>query len=169
MSEDVGALLSIIALLLFLAMLLAPFVLFMIYVFYQNRKRKQIRERILAGNQEFPGNYPWFPVRYASESRFKSWIKIFPWEGAGILVMTPVSIQFLGENFSGANLNIVFRPADSRINWLGKCPWPNGVVSWFEFVRPQERHFFSSETGPFVFGSNNSTKEIFEHGTRVLV
>ncbi len=113
-------------------------------------------------------NQPWFPVRYASAPRFKAWFKIFPWEGAGIVVITRATVLFLGETLSGTSLNLQFAAANTRINWLGKCPWPNGAVSWFEFDVTNEKHYFSSETGAFVFGSNKSTKAIYDAGDQAL-
>ncbi len=166
MSDDVHALVIILVLLFLLGILLTPLVLFFVYVFYQNGKRKRIRQRILTAQQGFIGGQRWFPVRYASAPRFQSWFKIFPWDGTGILVIGPDSVRFLGETFAGANLNVQFDPTNSRISWLGKCPWPNGAVSWFAFEVPNEKHYFSSETGPFVFGSSNSTKEIYEEGNK---
>ena len=166
MSNEIETLITIVVLLIFLGVCFTPFVLFFIYVFYQNSKRKRIRQRIVAAHQQLIGNHRWFPVRYASAPRFKSWFKVFPWEGAGILVIAANSVHFLGETFAGANMNLQFNPGNSRINWLGKCPWPNGAVSWFAFEGPNEKHYFSSETGPFVFGSNNSTKEIYEEGNK---
>jgi len=166
MSDQIEALITALALLFFFVVLLTPFVLFFIYVFYQNSKRKRIRQRILTAQQGLIGNQRWFPIRYASAPRFAAWFKVFPWEGTGILIIGNDAVQFLGETLSGANLHLQFSPANSRINWLGKCPWPNGAVSWFAFEGPTEKHYFSSETGPFVFGSNNSTREIYEEGNK---
>jgi hypothetical protein len=107
------------------------------------------------------GNKAWFPVRYASEPRFKSFFKIFPWEGAGILVTAPGSALFLGQTSSG-QVNLQFAAGNSTVNWLGKAPWPNGAVSWFYFATIAEKQYFSSETGVMVFGSHKSTKAIYD-------
>jgi len=164
-SNDAETIISIIILLFVLAICLFPFVLFFCYVFFQNSKRKRIRQRMLATQQQLVSNQRWFPTRYASEPRFKSWFKIFPWEGAGILVMVPGSVTFLGETNSGIPVNMQFAPGNSTVNWIGKTPFPNGAVSWFDFTTASGKHYFSSETGAFVFGSNRSTRELFDQAS----
>jgi hypothetical protein len=49
---------------------------------------------------------------------------------------------------------------------LGKCPFPNGAVSVFCFDMRGEKHYFTSETGVFVFGSHKSTKAAFDESQR---
>jgi len=166
MSNDAQTIILILVLLIALALFLIPFILFFVYVFFQTSKRKRIRERMLAANQQLVGTKRWLPVRYASEPRFKSWFKIFPWEGAGVLVLAPGSALFLGEINSGVSVILQFAPGNSTINWIGKSPFPNGAVSWFQFTTATEKHFFSSETGAFVFGSHRSTKEIYDEACR---
>jgi hypothetical protein len=166
MSNDAQTIILIVVLLIALALFFIPFILFFVYVFFQTSKRKRIRERMLAANQQLVGTKRWLPVRYASEPRFKSWFKIFPWEGSGVLVLAPGSSLFLGETNSGASVILQFAPGNSTINWIGKSPFPNGAVSWFQFTTATEKHFFSSETGAFVFGSHRSTKEIFDEACK---
>lgn len=153
---------GILVVLLVLALFLLPFLLFFVYVFYQNSKRKKIRNRVLSATQQFAASHRVLPVRYSSEGRFKAWWKIFPWEGAGLLFVAPGVTHFFGEKNSGQPLELHLTPANSRANWLGKCPWPNGAVSWFEIQTPTEKHYFSSETGPFIFGSEKSTRGIYD-------
>jgi hypothetical protein len=165
-NDDAQAVLLIVIVLVCLAVIFIPLLLFFVYVFYQSSKRKRIREKMLATHQLLVGNRRWLPVRYASEPRFKAWFKIFPWEGAGILVLAPGSVLFLGETNSGLPVNVQFAPANSSINWIGKSPFPNGAVSWFEFTMPDRKEYFSSETGAFVFGSHRSTKETFDEANK---
>ena len=161
-NDDAQAILIIVIVLICLAVVFTPLLIFFGYVFYQNSKRKRIRERMLSSHGQLVGNRRWLPVRYASEPRFKAWFKIFPWEGAGILVLAPGSVLFLGETNSGTAVNMQFAPGNSTVNWLGKTPFPNGAVSWFDFTTADGKHYFSSETGVFVFGSHRSTKELFD-------
>ena len=161
-SDDTQTVITVIVLLFALAALFIPMLLFFVYVFYQTSKRKSIRQRMLSTQPQLVGNRRWLPVRYASEPRFKSWFKIFPWEGAGILLLTPGSVTFLGETNSGPPLQLQFAPGNSTLNWIGKTPFPNGAVSWFDFTTANGKHYFSSETGVFVFGSHRSTKEVFD-------
>ena len=167
-SNDVEAIIQIVVILALLGMFLFPFLLFFIYVFYQNSKRKRIRERARNAYAHMIGNGKAMPVRYASEPRFKLWFKIFPWEGTGLLVPAPGCITFVGEKLNGVPLNLQFVPGQSNISWLGKCPWPNGAVSWFAFDVQGLKHYFSSETGPFVFGSHGSTKSAYEESYNSL-
>ena len=157
---------EIVVLLISLGIALFPFVLFFIYVFYQNSKRKQIRERTRKAYSHMIGSTNTLPVRYCSEPRFKSWFKIFPWDGTGWLVPSSGVVTFVGEKLNGTPLNLQFGHGNTSANWLGKCPFPNGSVSWFVFEVQGEKHYFTSETGPFVFGSNNSTKAAFDESTR---
>lgn len=164
-NDDAQIIITIVILLFALAGLFVPLTIFFIYVFFQTSKRKRIRERMLSTQALLVGAHHWLPVRYASEPRFKSWFKIFPWEGAGILVLAPGSVTFLGETNSGTAVNLQFAPGNATVNWIGKTPFPNGAVSWFDFMTASGRHYFSSETGAFVFGSHRSTKEAFDRAS----
>jgi hypothetical protein len=165
-NNDAQAIVAIVLVLVSLGALFFFLLLFFGYVFYQSNKRKRIRERMLTTHQPLVGNHRWLPVRYASAPRYNSWFKIFPWEGAGILVLAPGSVLFLGEINSGGPVNIQFAPGNSRLNWIGKSPFPNGAVSWFEFTLTDGKEYFSSETGAFVFGSHRSTKEVFDEANK---
>jgi hypothetical protein len=165
-SESAQSIVIIVILLIVLAIVLSPVVALWIYIFYQNSKRKRIRERLLATHRDLIGNKRWFPARYASQPRFDSWFKILPWEAAGILVTVTGSVLFLGETFSGTPLMLQFAPGNSSMHWLGKCPWPNGAVSWFRFDTADQKHYFSSETGVMIFGSHGSTKAIYDEANK---
>ena len=165
-NDDINAIVAIVIVLVALVVIFLPLLAFFIYVFYQTSKRKRTRERMLATHQQLVGSHRWLPVRYASERRYNSWFKIFPWEGAGILVLAPGSVLFLGETNSGVPVNVQFAPGNSRLNWIGKSPFPNGAVSWFEFTLANGKEYFSSETGTFVFGSHRSTREIFDEANK---
>lgn len=164
--DSLQAVFTVVVVLIVLALALSPVIALWAYIIFQNSKRRKIRERILSSRRDVIGNKRWFPARYASQTRFDSWFKIFPWEGAGIMVVASGSALFLGETMSGAPLTLQFAPGNSRINWLGKCPWPNGAVSWLRFDTADQKHYFSSETGVFIFGSHNSTKALYDEANR---
>jgi hypothetical protein len=167
MNDDAAqAIVAIIIILLFVIAIFVPLAIFFGYVFFQTSKRKRIRERMLNTHRELVSNRRWVPARYASQPRFDSWFKIFPWEGAGILVLAPGSVLFLGETNSGSPVNVQFAPSTSMLSWIGKSPFPNGAVSWFVFTLADRKEYFSSETGAFVFGSHRSTQEIFDQASR---
>jgi hypothetical protein len=152
-----------------IAIACVPLIAFFGYAFYQKSKRNSIRQKILSEHQQLIGDRRWFPVRYASGLRFKELFKIFPWEGAGVIVLVPGSVIFLGEKNSSAPLMLQFAPGNSTLHWLGKAPWPNGAISWFYFETPAVKHYFSSETGILVFGSHKSTKAIYDEAAQSFV
>jgi hypothetical protein len=160
---------EIVILLIFVGMMLIPFLLFFVYVFYQNSKRKKIRERTRQAFAQLIGDNNTVPVRYCSERHFKSWLKIFPWEGTGLIVPGNGVVTFVGEKLNGVALNLQFGRSDSTVTWLGRCPFPNGAVSFFCFDTRGEKHYFTSETGVFVFGSHKSTRAAFDESQRSFV
>ena len=166
---DNDALQAIVAIVIIVALIAAVFIPVLaiwIFVFYQNSKRKKIRQRILTTRADIVGNKRWFPARYASQTKFDSLLKFFPWDGAGIVIVVPGSVLFLGETMSGTPLTLQFAPGNSRINWLGKCPWPNGMVSWLRFDTADQKHYLSSETGVMIFGSHQTTKAIYDEANQ---
>ena len=167
MDDDTAqAILLAVVLIAILAVVCVPVVAFYVYAFYQKSKRHSIRERLLSEQQQLIGGNRWFPVRYASELRFKELFKIFPWEGAGIIVIAPGSVLFLGQTNAGSPVMLQFAPNNSSFNWLGKAAFPNGALSWFYFETPAVKHYFSSETGILVFGSHKSTKAIYNEAAQ---
>jgi len=156
-SDLVGLLLVLFIFGLLLLFLLA----FFGYVGYQNWKRNEIRNRILAAA---PNSGETLPVRYASNDRYNSFFKIFPWDTAGVIFRSADEFLFLGEQLSGNQVRVSFSPGDAR--WIGTSPFPNGAVSWFEVTAQGSKHYFSSETGFFIIGSNRSTRAILDslHG-----
>jgi len=165
-NDSFDAIITVVLLMVGLAALFVPLGCFMIYVFFQSNKRKRIRERMLGSNRELLGNRPWFPARYASKNRYASWLKIFPWEGAGIMILAPGSVLFLGETNSGLPVNVQLAPTNSALEWIGKSAFPNGAVSWFVFTTSDRKDYFSSETGAFVFGSHRSTRQLYDEAAR---
>src|SRR6266700_1946800 len=165
-SDGFEAIVGILIGLFSIGIIMVPVVALWIYIILQNGKRKRIRERILAARADVVGNKRWFPVRYASQPRFDAMLKILPWDTAGLLIVAPGSVLFLGENLAGDPVTLQFAPGNSRIAWLGKCPWPNGAVSWFQFQTADQKYYFTSETGIMIFGSHSSTKAVFDEANR---
>lgn len=165
-NDTLQAIVIVIVAVILVAVALSPLIALLAYVIFQNSKRGKIRERILSSRRDVIGDKRCFPVRYASQPRFDSWFKIFPWEGAGIMVVVTGSVLFLGETLSGEPVTLQFAPGNSRLNWLGKCAWPNGAVSWLRFDTTDQKHYFSSETGVFIFGSHKSTRALYDEANR---
>jgi hypothetical protein len=160
MDDTLSSVIGIVLLLVFLGMLFLPFALFFVYIGYQNGKRRKIRDRVLGSDARLAANQQRFPARHASQERFKAFFKILPWESAGFIFVSPDEILYAGELMSGAPVSLRFRPEEVR--WLGKQAFPNGAVSWFEVRTPAGSHYFTSETGFFIFGSDRTTKAICE-------
>ena len=97
-NEDLQSIVIVVVVIVLLAIALSPVIALWIYIIFQNSKRKKIRERILSSRRDVIGDKRWFPARYASQPRFDSWFKIFPWEGAGIMVVVTGSALFPGRN-----------------------------------------------------------------------
>jgi hypothetical protein len=165
-NDDAQMVLVAIILIALLAIVFIPLLAFIAYVIYQKSKRNRIRDSLLNEQRQLIGGHRWLPVRYASEPRFKALFKIFPWEAAGILVIAPGSLLFLGRMNSGSPMMLQFAPGNSTLTWLGKAPWPNGAVSWFYCTTINEKHYFTSETGVLVFGSHRSTRAIYDEATQ---
>src|SRR3989441_5022486 len=115
-NEGAQALIGIIILLFVFAIILTPIIALWVYIILQNGKRKRIRERILAAHADVIGKKRWFSARYAGQQRFDSFFKILPWEGAGIFVVAPGSVLYLGEMLNGTPVTLQFAPGNSRVN-----------------------------------------------------
>ncbi len=70
-------------------------------------------------------------------------------------------MTFFTEIFSNRNIEFDFNLQNSKVNWIGRTAL-NGATSWFVINFQGEKHYFSSETGTFVFGSKSTTKQIYD-------
>jgi len=61
-----------------------------------------------------------------------------------------------------ASVSTIFDISNSNITWIGKDWFRNGVLSWLEITHQNEKHYFSSETGTWVFGSEMTTHHIYD-------
>lgn len=134
------------------------------------RRRKFINE-FSRQNQSLLSRGTWFPVRYASQRRFKSWFKFYPWEAGGILWTDGWQISFftnkLPRRFEGKT-QLDFNAREARVVFYGEDLLRSGVLTWIEISTPREKHYFTSETGTFVFGTSASTQQIYQGLLEVL-
>ncbi len=135
-------------------------VILFLYVKIKAKERKNVYERILKSKEKLLSQGRWFQVRYCSEERSLKFKKIFPWEAAGILYLSKDKVMFFGEGFSRENLEIEFYIKNSYLKWMGRI-FLNGATSWLAITFQGERHYFSSETGTLVFGSESATRQIY--------
>lgn len=150
------------ALQLIFSLIVCVYFVFMLGILWsayrQTQKRKQLFKEM---KLQYATGYEAVEVRYASEKRFRKVWKIFPWEGIGILVKTPQGIVFYGQSvLDKTQWEIEFDKANDFI-FIGRVIWPNGLLAWLVAHASDETiHYFSSETGMFVFGSKSSTESI---------
>ena len=134
----------------------------MTYARYKYWKRKKIQEDMAKRKADILESGHWFPVRYSSEDRFHSWFKSFPWEGTGILFMNKERVVFFGDLEEWKHIESIFAPENSRVKWIGRSIWRNGLASWFAITRHGEKHYFTSETGTTIYGSKKTTQRIYD-------
>lgn len=141
-----------------------------IILYAQNKanERKNIQEEILKAKTSLLGQGHWFPVRYCSETRFRKWLKIFPWESTGILFVGDTQVIFFCSFLSWRNLELKFNIEDSKVKWIGRKVWPNGVLSWLVIGLQGEKHYFTSETGALIFGSKVTTRKIYDEVSKAF-
>lgn len=134
----------------------------LIIAFLQSKKRKRLQSELTARAMSNPegAQQPLYAVKYASEKRFKAWIKLFPWEASGVLQFAGDTVVFRGATNSGRPLEIAFAPENSAARWIGRT-FINGATAWFMLERASgEKHYFTAETGTTVFGSKGNSQEI---------
>jgi hypothetical protein len=151
---------GLIVLIVIFGAILLPILTLFGYMFFNYFRRKSIQKSLLADNNSLATTSRHHFVRYSSEKKFKSFIKFFPWNGAGVLFCQQGRTIFIGKTISGKPLQMEFNPTNSRPNWQGIDFLKNGVLTWMDFDTATGKHYFTSETGFFVFGSENSTRKI---------
>jgi hypothetical protein len=119
------------------------------------------RNRFLRLNDNYNlGSF--FPVRYCTQKRYKSWLKLFPWEGVGFVGSNKNTIEFRGFPNKGEPFTLTF--AVDSISDFAKPNWfRNGMLSWLMLQNEKEQLYFSAETGPFIFGSQFQNSVILSH------
>ena len=135
--------------------------LFLYFVKNKATQRAKMREAILQKQASSFGNATWFPVRYSSHKYFQSIWKFFAWENSGVMFLDEGSIFFIPESQITPSLNFDLNSSKTFVNWLGMKLWPNGFVYWFSIKSNGETHYFTSETGTFIFTSQKTTKDIY--------
>lgn len=128
-------------------------------------KNSQKRDKALQHKLKRYSDKKAFPIRYASQSRFRKFWKFFPWESSGVLIIEDGCIKCdLSPQVAGSTSSLEFKIDNISINWFGNKSWvKNSLASWFIVKdKSDHKHYFTSETGTFIFGSHKSTKEILK-------
>lgn len=164
---DLADILSILAALIFPLMFFGFLGAFLLYAFWQTKKRKRLQTELATRVMANPLNaeQPIYPVKYAAGKNFHSWLKIFPWEASGVLRLTDDAVVFQGAKNNGQPLEFAFVPQTTSSKWIG-VNLINGVTSWFMLEQNGERHYFTAETGTTVFGSKHGSQEILDRVSR---
>ncbi len=132
-------------------------------------QRRRFQSGIIKSRSSELSHGSWFPVRYASERKYKRWLKFFPWETSGIIHAYENRLTIYLEKLNGQkNFTISLDSNTIRIGWAGTEAFRNGVTSWLIIETGFERHYITSETGMFVFNSNSSTRKMYDELARFL-
>jgi len=124
----------------------------------KSQRRKKFYSEMMHRFQHYYTSAVPVKVRYCSQKRYEKLLKLFPWEAAGIMFLMPEQIQVHLTGAKKKHLHFQYSPLDYGIEWAGRDFWRNGPVSWVLLVsRSGDKHYFTSETGAFVFGSKGST------------
>ena len=135
---------------------------------YRAGKRKKVQEDIVKKKGDMLEQGRWFPVRYSSEAQFRPLLKSSLWEGTGNLFINDTRAIFFGDLDEWKNIESVFAPENSRIKWIGRNVWRYGFAFWFKIRRHYEKHYFTSETGAALRGSEKTTQEIYDELRKVF-
>jgi hypothetical protein len=131
--------------------------------FFKNKAsmRSKMRAEIIQRRAASFGNAVWFPIRYSSDKYFQRIWKFLVWEKSGILFLDKGSIFFVSEDQIDQSLVINLTSSETYLNWVGMKLWPNGLLYWFSTVSNGETHYFTSETGTFIFTSRMTTERVY--------
>lgn len=124
------------------------------------------RRRLASLHAEFAAackNAALLDVRYASERRFRSVLKLFPWEMVGVLVVRDDGIEAHLVSTNGKKRKeLVFHPDAYTIEWKTPTFFRNGVIPWLIVSGAEEKHYFTSETGATIFRAKRRTSVLIE-------
>jgi len=128
-----------VAILLIVAIVVAPI---FIVAGVSAARRKRFQKEILRTKAHILKQGRWFPVRYASEKRFKRWLKFFPWQTSGIIFVGDREWIFFARRLEGQrNAELRFDPRAVTLKWVGTEDWfRNGLTSWFLIEADSGRH-----------------------------
>ena len=139
-------------------------ILFLFFAVPNAKKRKQIQNDIVNENRDLFATGIWFRVCYCSETRLKKIWTFFLWEATGILFIDNQHAVFIGNYLSGIKVKKEFNKENSSIDWIGMVSsrWNWSWLSWLLINSSGENHYFTSETGSLIFGSEPTTANIYD-------
>ncbi|MFP4364171.1 MAG: hypothetical protein ACLFR1_09915 [Spirochaetia bacterium] len=135
----------------------AVVVLGILYLLTIERKRRN--DRIIRKSEH--SKFMYYPIRYASKERFNKLLKLYPWEESGVLFIKNDNTVVFSYYKHNTIKQIVLPVSKDNLEWEGNVG-KNGLAHWFSIKHEGFRHYFSADTGTFIFSSREKTKEIFE-------
>jgi hypothetical protein len=124
-------------------------------------RRSKMRNEILQQRASSFGNAVWLPIRYSSQEYFQKIWKFSVWEKSGVLFLDKGSIFFVSDEQIDQSLVLNPNSSETPLHWVGMKLWPNGFMYWFCAVSNDETHYFTSETGTFIFISSKTTESVY--------
>lgn len=101
-------------------------------------------------------------VRFASDSRFRSWLKFVPWDATGTLRLTSENILFEGQGDRGRNVRLSFPRGACRVHYLPNNFFRDGGVSWLFIEDGLHRYYFTAESEHFTYFDAASATGMYE-------
>jgi len=100
------------------------------------------------------------PVRYCSESRFRKFWCLYPWESSGLLVAHDKTLLiYLSHDHT---MKIEFHQGDRHIRWIGPV-FSKGASCWFQIQSSGKSHYFTYDSGATIFFSHELTKSLYNY------
>ncbi len=124
-------------------------------------RRSKMRNEILQKRASSLEDTVWLPIRYSSQKYFQKIWKFLIWEKSGVLFLDKGAIYFVADDQIDQPLVLHPNSSETFLNWVGVKLWPNGFVYWFSAVSNGETHYFTAETGSFIFTSKKTTESVY--------
>lgn len=100
-----------------------------------------------------------FNLRYCSARRFFRWLKIFPWEGVGVLQLQGQDLVFEARPNRGNPVTV--RSRVENLTYHGRRNWfRNGLLPWMLLKSDGGDFYLCVETGPSISGAGKKTHEM---------
>ncbi len=133
--------------------------LFLCYAKLESDKRHKLQERILRNQQSSFKTAISYPIRYSSHRHFHKMLRLFAWEQSGLMFLVNGYAYFVLSGQMDSPLAFDLNSSQITIKWVNRSLYD--VLSWFSIEANGETHYFTSETGTFVFTSKEATANIY--------
>ncbi|GAB4187294.1 MAG: hypothetical protein Tsb002_12490 [Wenzhouxiangellaceae bacterium] len=128
---------------------------------HRHRQRRDLQQALVERYTRRLPQAQVYAVRAAGEQRFRRWLKFFPWNAVGVMVIDGDELLLELVDAGGRSRRQRWPRADLKHRWLGRQLWPNGALVWFRLQTAGQVYYLTSETGLSVIDSERSTKQIY--------